>query len=469
VPGGASGSERLDHQRPSRKNAVFVQRLSYITPEVGGQLIFCVISFYLLKFYTDVYGLSVAAAGSILLLARCVDAIDAPVWGVIFEKTTSRWGKSRPWFLWLCVPFTVFGVLTFHTPHLGQTGKIVYAAVTYVCCSILYTGINTPVTSILAELTPDVRERVTLTTFRMFGSKLGVLLVNLTLLTLVADLGRGNDQRGFLLTLCLYACCSVVMFLTAFANLKETVTARRQRLSLRQSWTALRGNGPWLITFASSLLFWIAFIARISAAPFFFEYVMHRRDLVSAANSLDVVSLASILLLPWFCRRTSKRIVWLVGLAGSAAAQALVYWGAERASVGLVMTGWTMGFLTSGVAMALPFSILATTVDYGEWKTGIRAAGFLTAIGAAFCLKVGSGVGGALPAWIMAHYAYVPDVAQTARSIEGIDLSCIALPALAYALAMIPVLFYARYEREEETVSRTLAERRGTVEALSQI
>jgi Na+/melibiose symporter-like transporter len=259
------------------------------------------------------------------------------------------------------------------------------------------------------------------------------------------------------------------MFLTAFANLKETVTARRQRLSLRQSWTALRGNGPWLITFASSLLFWIAFIARISAAPFFFEYVMHRRDLVSAANSLDVVSLASILLLPWFCRRTSKRIVWLVGLVGSAAAQALVYWGAERASVGLVMTGWTMGFLTSGVAMALPFSILATTVDYGEWKTGIRAAGFLTAIGAAFCLKVGSGVGGALPAWIMAHYAYVPDVAQTARSIEGIDLSCIALPALTYALAMIPVLFYARYEREEETVSRTLAERRGTVEALSQI
>src|SRR5579875_945441 len=98
-------------------NAVLTRRLSYATPEVGGQLIFCVISFYLLKFYTDVYGISPEAAGSILLIARCVDAFDAPLWGVVFERTHSRWGKSRPWFLWLAIPFGVFGVLTFCTPH----------------------------------------------------------------------------------------------------------------------------------------------------------------------------------------------------------------------------------------------------------------------------------------------------------------------------------------------------------------
>lgn len=451
------------------KNAVLTRRLSYATPEVGGQLIFCVISFYLLKFYTDVYGLPVAAAGSILLLARCADAIDAPVWGIVFEKTISRWGKSRPWFLWLCVPFVVSGILTFYTPHMSHTGKIAYAAITYVCCSILYTGINTPVTSILAELTPDVSERVTLTMFRMFGSKFGVLVVNLTLLALVAALGRGNDRRGFLLTLCLYGCCSVVMFLIAFRNLKETVQDTRQRLSLRQSCTVLRGNGPWLITFISSLLFWIAFIARISAAPFFFQYVLHRRDLVSIANSLDIVSLASILFLPYFCRRASKRNVWILGLIGSIAGQALAFFGAERSSVSLVLTGWTVGFLASGVAMALPFSILATSVDYGEWKTGIRAAGFLTAIGAAFCLKAGSGLGGALPAWIMAHFSYVPNVQQTARSIFGIDLSCIWLPTLAYGLAIIPVIFYSRFERQEGIILRDLTERRRTAEVLSRI
>jgi sugar (glycoside-pentoside-hexuronide) transporter len=444
-------------------------RLSYATPEIGGQLIFCVISFYLLKFYTDVYGLPVAAAGAILLIARCVDAIDAPVWGIIFDKTRSRWGRSRPWFLWLCVPFAGFGVLTFYTPHLGTAGKIAYAACTYVLCSILYTGINTPVTSILAGLTRSVRERVTLTTFRMFGSKFGVLIVNLTLLRLVAGFGHGNNRRGFFLVMLLYAAGSVVLFLIAFRNLRETVQDDPRRLSVRESVRALRGNGPWLITFVSSLLFWIAFIARISAAPYYFEYLMHRANLVSIANSLDVVSLASILFLPWFCRITSKRNVWVLGLLGSVIGQLIVYAGTGSRSVAIVMAGWTVGFLASGVAMALPFSILATSIDYGEWKTGIRAAGFLTAVGAAFCLKAGSGLGGALPAWIMGHYSYVPNVAQSARSLLGIELSCVWLPAVAYGLAIVPVLFYSRYERHEPAMMQDLDQRRRIAEAIDQI
>src|SRR5690242_9250840 len=138
----------------------YTKRFSYAASDTAGQLVFCFVSFYLLKFYTDVYGISAAAAGTILLVARMVDAVDAPVWGIIFDKTRSRWGKSRPWFLWLCVPFAVFGVLTFLTPNLSYTAKVIYAGVTYVTCSILYTGINTPVTSILASLTSDPAERI---------------------------------------------------------------------------------------------------------------------------------------------------------------------------------------------------------------------------------------------------------------------------------------------------------------------
>ena len=106
------------------------KRLSYGAADTAGQLVFCVISFYLLYFYTDVYGISLGAAGTILLIARIIDAIDAPIWGIIFDKTNSRWGKSRPWFLWLCVPFATFGVLTFLTPDLGHSAKVWYAAVT---------------------------------------------------------------------------------------------------------------------------------------------------------------------------------------------------------------------------------------------------------------------------------------------------------------------------------------------------
>ncbi len=126
------------------------------------------------------------------------------------------------------------------------------------------------------------------------------------------------------------------------------------------------------------------------------------------------------------------------------------------------MTGWTLGFVASGLAMAMPFSILSDSVDYGEWKSGVRAAGLLTAVGAAFCLKAGAGLGGALPAWILSWTHYVPNVQQSAVALHGIEVGFIWLPAVAYALAVMPVLFYLRYERMEPRIREELEERRRT-------
>jgi sugar (glycoside-pentoside-hexuronide) transporter len=439
----------------------YTKRFSYAASDTAGQLVFCVISFYLLKFYTDVYGLSAATAGTILLVARCVDAVDAPVWGIIFDKTHSRWGKSRPWFLWLCVPFAVFGVLTFLTPNFSYTGKIFYAAATYIICSVLYTGINTPVTAILSALTPDPRERVTLTCFRMFGSKLGVLIVNLTAFKLVQFFGHGDDRKGFMIVMPLYATGSVFLFLLAFKNLEEVVKVEYKPQPLLHGFGALRGNWPWLIIFASSLFFWIAFIARVSIAPYFFEYNLHRKNLIGLANSLDFISLATAFGLPFFCRWTSKRNVWLIGLLGLVIGQLIMFLGVQKnLSLPWIMTGWAFGFLASGMAMAMPFAVLADSVDYGEWKTGIRAAGLLTAIGAAFCLKAGGGLGGALPAWIMDAHGYVPNAVQTATSLRGIEIGFIWLPAWFFALSAVPVLFYKKFERREPQIHAELEMRR---------
>lgn len=439
----------------------YTKRFSYAASDTAGQLVFCFISFYLLYFYTDVFGISAATAGTILLVARFTDAIDAPVWGIIFDKTHSRWGKSRPWFLWLCVPFAVFGVLTFLTPNLNHTAKVLYAAGTYIVCSVLYTGINTPVTSILSALTPDPHERVTLTCWRMFGSKLGVLIVNLTALKMVAWLGHGDDRKGFMLAMPIYAVGTILLFLFAFRNLVEVVHEEKKSLPIKDSFRAIKGNWPWIIIFVSSLFFWIAFISRVSTVPYFFEYILHRKDLIGLANSLDFISLATVFFLPLFCKWTSKRNVWALGLLGMAIGQLIVYLGLrDNASIPLIMAGWIFGFLASGVAMAMPFSVLSDSVDYGEWKTGIRAAGFLTAIGAAFCLKAGSGLGGALPAWIMDSYGYVPKVPQTTSSLKGIEIGFIWLPTLFFALSIIPVLFYKKYELLETQIHAELEKRR---------
>ena len=449
-----AGSDRADRTS-------YATRFGYASSDVAGQLVFASVSFYLLYFYTDVFGLSAAAAGTILLIARFIDAIETPIWGIVFDRTRSRWGKSRPWFLWLCGPFATFGVLTFLTPDLGATAKMWYAAVTYILCSVLYTGINTPVTSILSALTSDPRERVVLTCYRMFGSKLGVLIVNLSALKMVAWLGEGDDRRGFMLAMPIYAVASVLLYLFAFRNLTEKVPAHIAPPSIRGTFGALKGNWPWVIIFTSSLLFWIGFISRVSLAPYFFEYALHRKDLIPLANALDFISLATVFFLPWFCRRTSKRNVWALGLLGMLAGQLVVYWGVRSGhSLPLVMGGWALGFLASGVAMAMPFSLLSDSVDYGEWKTGVRAAGLLTAVGAAFCLKAGSGLGGALPAWIMEASGYVPNVEQSAGALRGIELGLIWLPAACFALSIIPVWFYNRFELLEPRIHAELDQRR---------
>ena len=389
-----------------------------------------------------------------------IDAIDAPIWGIVFDKTHSRWGKSRPWFLWLCLPFAVFGVLTFCSPDLGSTAKAIYSGTTYIICSILYTGINTPVTSILSALTPDPKERVVLTSFRMFGSKAGVLLVNATAFPLVKLLGKGDDKLGFMLTMPIFAAGSLVLFLLAFRNLRETIVEEKKSMPIREGFRALKGNWPWIIIFSSSLCFWVAFISRISMVPYFFEYKWQHKELTALANSLDIVSLASILLLPWLCKWTSKSNIWFYGLIGSVISQCILYAGVAMHSTPLLFTGWIAGIITSGAAMAMPFSLLSDSVDYGEWKTGVRAAGLLTALGAAFCLKAGSGLGGALPAWILGATGYVANTTQSATALLGIEIGFIWLPAVFYLLSAIPVFFYRKYERMEPQIHAELEARR---------
>ncbi|WP_438482589.1 MFS transporter [Oleiharenicola lentus] len=439
----------------------YTTRFSYASADVGGQLVFCFISFYLLKFYTDVYGIAAATAGTIMFAAKFIDALDAPIWGIIFERTNSKWGRSRPWFLWLSGPFAVFGALTFVTPELTTNAKIAYAAVTYVIVNVLYTGINTPVTAILSSLTANPNERVVLTCWRMFGSKLGVLIVNLSALPIVAWLGGGDDRKGFMLTVPIYAAAAVLLFLMAFRNLKEVVKVESPPQGALSGFGALKGNWPWWLIFFSSFAFWIAFISRVSAAPYFFEYTLGRKDLVPTAFALDFISLGTVFMLPWFCRLTSKKNVWALGLAGMLVGQLLVAWGlAQGNSVPVIMTGWAIGFLASGAAMAMPFSVLSDSVDYGEWKTGIRAPGLLAAIGAAFCLKAGAGLGGATPGWILGACGYQPNVAQTDAVLRGIELSVVWLPAIFLVLAVVPVLFYGKYERMEPQIRAELEKRR---------
>jgi len=165
--------------------------------------------------------------------------------------------------------------------------------------------------------------------------------------------------------------------------------------------------------------------------------------------------------LPWLCTLTSKRNVWALGLIGMIIGQTVLWLAViNNHSLSLFMVGWLIGFLASGAAMAIPFSLLPNAVDYGEWKTGVRAAGLLAAIGAAFCLKAGAGVGGALPMWILGAAGFTPNAEQSPTARWAIDFSVVWLPTIFFALSTIPVLFYKKFEQLEPKIRAELEQRR---------
>lgn len=435
----------------------FHRRISYSLTDTGGNLLYCVISGYLLYFYTDVFGLSVGVAGTLLLLTRLIDAVDAPVWGIIVDHTKSKYGQSRPYFLWLCVPFALFTVLTFTTPDLSGGWKVAYAAITYILAGICYTGIATPITSILPNLSRDPNERVILNSFRMVGGNVGNFAAVTFTLPLVAYLGGGNDQRGFMLTLIIFAVIAVIMFLIAFADLREVNTEKIKAIPIKKSLRAIKGNWPWIILVGANLIFWIGLTIRTSTLVYYFEYNLGRKDLVPFINGISIIQVLGMICIPFIVKFTNKYSTMIFGFILAAAGHVIMY--TAGGSISGLVAGWVVANLGSGIACSMPFAMLSDTVDYGEWKTGIRASGFLTAIGSAFCIKAGSGLGGFIPTQIMNAFGYVANAKQSASSLAGIQFIFIWLPAIIFVLGIIPMLFYRRYEKSEERIRTDLLER----------
>lgn len=432
----------------------FHRRISYALTDTSGNLLYCIIGGYLLYFYTDVFGLSVGVAGTLLLLTRLIDAIDAPIWGFIIDHTKTKYGQSRPYFLWLCIPFALFTVLTFTTPQIDGSWKIAYATITYILAGISYSGIATPITSILPNLTRNPSERVILNSFRMVGGNIGNFAAVTFTLPLVAFFGGGNNQKGFTMTVGLFAVIAVIMFLIAFVDLKEINTEKMKAIPVKKSIKTIKGNWPWIIVVSANLLFWVALTIRTSTLVYYFEYNIGNKHLVPLINGISIIQVLGMAVIPFIVKFSSKRSTMITGFLLAAIGQIIMFVAGTTLSV--IIIGWIIGCIGSGIACSMPFAMLSDTVDYGEWKTGIRASGFLTAIGSAFCIKAGTGIGGFIPTQIMGAFGYVPNTVQSHASLFGIQFSFIWVPTIIFALGIIPMLFYYKYEKNELQIRNDL-------------
>ncbi|OAB27141.1 sodium:solute symporter [Paenibacillus macquariensis subsp. defensor] len=445
------------------KNQVpWKERISYGLGDTASNLIFTTVTMYLMFYYTDVYGLNIAAVGTLFLIARIIDAFDGPIFGVLIDRTTSKYGKSRPWFLWLSFPFAIIAVLAFLSPDYGDTGKLAYAYLTYILLNVLYAGINVPLTSILPSLSSNSQERTVVSSIRMILAQVGALFVSIATLPLVAALGNGDQKKGFMLTMLIYAVVALVLFLITFKNVRERVQVNGNLpVPFKEGIKAIKGNTPWWILLATGLFVFIGVTAKGPATIYYFKYNLGREDLIPLVNGLNIIMLLAIVLVPFLSKKLGKRNAMLVGMVIGMVGQVIVYPGGQMMSIPLVLTGTIIGNFGGGIAFGLMFAMIADAIDYGEWKSGVRAPGLLSAAGS-FGAKFGMGLGGAIAAWVLSIGKYVPNQKQGPSALLAIEFNFIWLSLISNAIVLVLLLFYKLDKVEHQMISDLKTRRSGS-------
>lgn len=349
--------------------------------------------------------------------------------------------------------------LVFFTPNLTGNAKVAYAAFTYLTASILYTGISTPITAILPNLSNDSYERTKLNSFRMIGGNVGYFITATFTLILVGIFGHSNRQQGFFFTVLIYAVVSAGMFFFAFKNTKEVnLDSNAQRLPITDCFRALKSNIPWVIVVLGSMFYWLGNSTRTSSLIYYSRYYLENEGYVSILNALVLTQMIGVIAIPFLTKKYSKTITMILGLLIAASGQVAL--GLAGHHFAAIVAAWIVASMGTGIAVSMPFAMLSDTVDYGEYKNGIRASGFLTAVGSAAGLQIGTGIGDFIPLKLMQHFGYVANQKQTASALLSMKIGFSYLPAIFFIMGGIVMLFYIRYERQEKHVLHVLEDRR---------
>jgi glycoside/pentoside/hexuronide:cation symporter, GPH family len=481
------------------------EKLGYALADIATNFFFQSMILYQTRFYTDTAGLSAVAVGTMFLVLRLGDAVLDPVIGALADRTKTRWGKFRPWVLFTAVPFGVVFWLVYVTPNTGPAGKLIYAYITYSLVMVLYSANNTPYSALMGVMTPDASERSSIASYRFVGALVGQFIIQALPLPLVAKIGQGNSARGWAITMAIFGAAIIVLNVITFASTRERVQPPpEQKPSLRADVKDVFTCRPWLIMFILTLFVFTMLVVRGSSSNYFFAYYLDQHQLQTFLDKLGLVGSAGgsgresflnafgllvnpdgsnaaavglslffvigsliqiigIIFSKPLADRFGKKAVFIAGTSVTAIATALVFF-VGPTSIGSMFwlsILWAIGW---GPTVPLLWVMIADVADYSEWKTSRRATGFMYA-GILFALKAGLSLGGALSAWILNVYGYVPNVAQTERALTGIRLGASLYPALAVALVVLCLVIYPIGKKLNLQIENELAERRKKFES----
>ena len=449
----------------------FTEKVGYGLGDMASNFYMGFFGLFLLYYYTDVFGISPAAAATMLLVTKVVDAISDPAMGLIADRTHSRWGKYRPYLLWVAVPYAMFGMLLFLGPELSAAGKLAYAYLTYTLVMLAYTAINVPYSALLAVISPVAEERTKATQYRFVFASLGTLCVGALATPLVSLLGNGDEVLGFRLTIALFAVMSVLIFWITFVTTRERVRPARHDSSVARDLSGLIANSSWVVLVVTGIVVIIGLIARFSSIIFYLKYYMMDDgsavfmifDRTALFTSFGLIGqLIGALLTPMLARRFEKRHLIVAMNLLHAGLLVLCYFIPPEQFAQVVLVH-SLGVFTFGVTITLLFSMYTDCAEYGEWQSGKNSAGLVMSA-SMFSLKLGTAVGGALPGFMLAQSGFIANEIQTETAIQGIRLMFNVIPAVFFVLGSALMLYYRLDRQIMRKVEFELHERRHSIQ-----
>lgn len=459
------------------------EKIGYGLGDMSSSMFWKLFGAYLMIFYTDVFGISAAVVGTMFAVTRVWDSFFDPVVGAVADRTSSRWGRFRPYLLFLAVPFGVIGILTFLTPPFGQTGKIVYAFITYALMMMVYSAINVPYASLLGVMSPDPADRNTLATYRMTFAYLGSFLALLLFMPLVNAFGGGDSggpmlgwltapQAGWLMAVGVIAVVCVLLFLGCFALTKERVRPVRQgKTSLKTDLRDLLHNRPWWILLGAGVASLVFNSIRDGATVYYFKYYVDETAVGSisflglpfvlsglylavgqAANILGVILAAPV------SNRIGKRRTFMAAMAVASVLSVAFFWLGKDQLVPIFIL---QAFISvcAGSIFPLLWSMYADCADYSELQTGNRATGLIFS-SSSMSQKFGWAFGTAITGWMLAQFGFQANAVQSAETLQGIRMFLSLLPAAGAFLSLVFIYFYPLSEQKMRQITHELEEKR---------
>ncbi|WNC68481.1 glycoside-pentoside-hexuronide (GPH):cation symporter [Thalassotalea nanhaiensis] len=425
-------------------------KINYGIGDFGNNIIWHTMGIWLAYFYTDVYGLSASHVAVMYLMLRIFDAITDPLVGLLVDRTRTKHGSCRPFILYGTIPLAITFIMLFYTPDLGETGKLVYAYVSFSLLTLAYTLVNVPFSAMAGFLTRDSDERTMLQSFRFGLGMLASVFVSYSTLSLVGLFGQGNDQQGFFYTAVVFALLIVGCLYYCFFTVKEVYPApalkNDEKMGLKDLIGSIKeafNNQQLVILFLGNILFFIILTLKATPTVYYVKEVLidaeHMMTTFITWGTVGATLGAALSGLMWtrFDKvRAYKILMFVCGVL-----TAIPYWLPGDAFSSILILGTVVSFLSLSM-VPLIWSMLSDVVDYQVTLTGKNMSGLFFAL-FLFTLKVGLGVGGALALWIMGETGYVANIAQqTPEVVESINFISTLLPGILFIVAGMIMMFY---------------------------